>query len=176
MRLSANSFVLILPMRDWNHRLQGLFLYILLFWSYLWGIEIVLPKGYVHEEKLVLILPMRDWNIDSMASISISASSVLILPMRDWNQQRIWCRNPHLVVLILPMRDWNPVILHPPIFQLLRFDLTYEGLKSFQTIGCRSLRLVLILPMRDWNFKPSCLYSLSLLVLILPMRDWNPLW
>ena len=76
-------------------------------------------------------------------------------------------------VLILPMRDWNQrsVAHRSPFFQ--RFDLTYEGLKSFKIYILKTLTFVLILPMRDWNGEFLPLRHQILFVLILPMRDWN---
>ena len=122
--------VLILPMRDWNDKLDCLRRLVIYF---------------------VLILPMRDWNtirpranrrrkysfdltyegLKYSSSLRLCqniepfwsylwgieiknrwfwtncSTEVLILPMRDWNYQCSHVTSPHHFVLILPMRDWN---------------------------------------------------------------------
>ena len=54
--------VLILPMRDWNTRSFLFYLNRVVFWSYLWGIEISVKCTKRSFSYPVLILPMRDWN------------------------------------------------------------------------------------------------------------------
>ena len=144
-------YVLILPMRDWN-RCPSIILLnqASMFWSYLWGIEIISRVAFSDRFVYVLILPMRDWNLFK-AEKNAREGRVLILPMRDWNPGNGSSPSPvwsfwsylwgieistprqtldwHKAVLILPMRDWNfkPSCLYS--LSLLRFDLTYEGLK-----------------------------------------------
>ena len=165
--------VLILPMRDWNNRrLIRLWITHSQFWSYLWGIEIGKKICSFQHSVVVLILPMRDWNM-KVANLLLQGEGVLILPMRDWNYKNTVKSRCIIVVLILPMRDWNvetllkymtaeEVLILPmrdwnkttqtPNLRLLRFDLTYEGLKLLIfTVHNRNRIIVLILPMRDWN-------------------------
>ena len=60
-----------------------------------------------------------------------------------------------------------------PPFRLIRFDLTYEGLKSDKLFEHLFRSHVLILPMRDWNKVANGKFEVDGYVLILPMRDWN---
>ena len=124
-----DNFVLILPMRDWNHVERQYAALLATFWSYLWGIEILNFSFWILLlQNHVLILPMRDWNISPSSVLAVKCTfwsylsgieicpansrvintySVLILPMRDWNPTRLDEVAATAQVLILPMRDWN---------------------------------------------------------------------
>ena len=136
-------------MRDWNIQVQSLTALIILFVSYLWGIE-TQQHSMILPPQLVCILPMRDWN-PAEINVETVKNLVCILPMRDWNSQKWKISIVSSIVCILPMRDWNPI----------RRNLNFQAL------------FVCILPMRDWNIVYRTWEKYVCLVCILPMRDWN---
>jgi len=143
--------VFIVPMRNWNNIIHSPFNFlILVFLSYLWGIE---TTGCVRRGLKYTAFLSYLWGIETYLSFLSSPCKVLvfIVPMRNWNFR--WYRrfNQKEIVFIVPMRNWNKVC---------------EGRTQKATI-------VFIVPMRNWNSISALQSSENCCVFIVPMRNWN---
>ena len=152
MRIVDHSYVLIVPMRNWNR------------------------YGVIKDERDVLCFDrtyeelkqhFREW----LRRIC----RVLIVPMRNWNPshpQRF--AHPGDVGFDRTYEELKRCHPVPLPTSPEGFDRTYEELKHRSTIEKAILTpWVLIVPMRNWNKQASGPNKVRLLVLIVPMRNWN---
>ena len=146
------------------------------FWSYLWGIEILIATSDYHRyrrfdltyEGLKYVNMTTSFTMWTSFDLTYEGLKSLHYPFFNVLKETFWSYlwgietkfhkqnfSFHFRVLILPMRDWNIII----IFSLI--------LKT----------IVLILPMRDWNEDFGIFIAGELAVLILPMRNcWLKAW
>ena len=115
-------------MRDWNKTNNGLQILKIEFWSYLWGIEILLLRCIRHNHLVVLILPMRDWNWFVGKVLKAGKAFWSYLWGIEIKMPAIFSNGCYVFWSYL----WGIEIYIQLECSLVRwhgFDLTYEGLK-----------------------------------------------
>ena len=146
------TFVLSLPMRNWNMNLvDGNPDYWMCFESTYEELKLGyggLPLGICQR---VLSLPMRNWNFEYYLN-ELNRCHVLSLPMRNWNIYNCITSGPSTPSF------WVYLWGIETIFVIQRVFVVW---------------LVLSLPMRNWNFSTVPAKEYLGKVLSLPMRNWN---
>jgi len=127
---TPRRYVLTVPMRNGNNRVERQDIIGYQFLPYLWGMETSNSKNYTRKEHQSSYRTYEEWKLMKEEAKYIN-KLVLTVPMRNGNVKNSICSNIENIVLTVPMRNGN----------------------NSSSVSASSTTSVLTVPMRNGNFR-----------------------